>query len=384
MKGRIGKRCKCEGSCRHAYTIVVTVGSRPDGRRVRKWHSGFRTYGEAKAALTELDRSIQNGVYTPPSKQTLTEHAEAWLRSQPELRNSTRDSYATQMRVHVLPTLGHRRLRDITPDEINALYRKLELSGRKDGKGGLAPSSVAYIGVVLKKCLGDGARKAKITRNPAKLADPPSRKTRTGHLRTWTGAECRAFLDATADDRLSALWRLALSSGLRRGEVVGLHWSDLDLDTRRIAIKRTLVRVGNEVQESRPKTDRSRRSVPLPAEAVAALRAWKAQQAAERLALGSGWVDTGLVFTKEDGTPLDPDWVSKRFGKLSARAGLPKIRLHDTRHTWATLGLEAGVAPKVVSEILGHSSIAVTLDIYSHVSPAMEEGAVERVAALFE
>jgi integrase len=201
-------------------------------------------------------------------------------------------------------------------------------------------------------------------------------------MRTWTAAELRAFLEHVQDERLAALWMLAASTGMRRGEMLGLRWVDVDLDRGRVAVRQTLVIAGRQVVISEPKTSRSRRSIALDPRSVAALRSWRAAQAAERLAWGAGWTDSGLVFTREDGTPIHPEWLSDAFEWRIKTAGLPRIRLHDLRHTHASLGLAAGVPIKVMSERLGHTSSSFTADAYQHVTPGLEEEAAATVARL--
>jgi integrase len=197
-------------------------------------------------------------------------------------------------------------------------------------------------------------------------------------MQTWSAEELRGFLGYVQKDRLYPLWLTEARTGLRRGELLGLQWSDVDLETGRASIRRALVSVDYKLTLSEPKTVKGKRSVPLPPETVAALREWRKAQLEERLANKEG----NFVFTREDGSPVHPDRLSKMFEALSRKAGLPVIRFHDLRHTWATLALQAGVAPKVVSEILGHANIGITLDTYSHVIPAMEEDASARVAGL--
>jgi integrase len=169
---------------------------------------------------------------------------------------------------------------------------------------------------------------------------------------------------------------------MRRGELLGLRWVDVDLDLARVAVRQTLVLAGRQVVVSEPKTSRGRRSIALDPRTVAALRTWRAAQAAERLQWGGAWVDSGLCFTREDGTPLHPEWLSDAFAWRVGRVGLPRIRLHDLRHTHASLGLAAGVPVKVMSERLGHTSSSFTADAYQHVTPALEEQAAATVARL--
>jgi integrase len=200
--------------------------------------------------------------------------------------------------------------------------------------------------------------------------------------RSWTAAELRAFLEHVEGDRLAAVWMVAASTGMRRGEVLGLRWADVDLDLARVAVRQTLVLAGRQVVTSEPKTSRGRRSIALDPRTVAALKAWRAAQKAERLAWGPSWTDTGLVFTREDGTPIHPEWLSDAFEWRVRTAGLPRIRLHDLRHTHASLGLAAGVPVKVMSERLGHATSSFTADVYQHVTPALEEQAALTVARL--
>jgi integrase len=175
-------------------------------------------------------------------------------------------------------------------------------------------------------------------------------------------------------------WLTSATTGLRRGELLGLQWPDVG--QQRLSISRTWILVGGQPTLSSPKTDAGKRTVPVPPETAAALKTWKARQAEERLAYGPAWDPRGFVFTREDGVPLHPDWFSRTFERLVREAGLPRIRVHDLRHTWASLALEAGVPAKVVQEILGHASVGITLDTYSHVVPAMREEAAATVAGL--
>jgi integrase len=201
-------------------------------------------------------------------------------------------------------------------------------------------------------------------------------------MQTWTADELGAFLAGIRQDRIYAAWLVLATTGMRRGELLGLKWGDVDLERRQLSILRTWIVVDGHAQVSEPKTERGRRSVPVPAETLTALHAHRKAQLEDRLALGPGYQDGGLVFCREDGAPLHPDSFSQAFERHAVAAGLPHIRLHDVQHTWATLALRAGVPPKVVSEILGHANIGITLDTYSHAIPAMQEEAGATVAAL--
>lgn len=220
-----------------------------------------------------------------------------------------------------------------------------------------------------------------IPSNPADRARPP-RDDRDREMVAWTADQTRAFLDRAGDDRLQALWLLAITTGMRRGELLGLKWSDVDLDGGRLSIRRALISVNYQIQESPPKTAKSRREISLDPGTVAALRAWRKIQSEEKLRWGPAWSDNDWVFTKESGEALHPDRVSKLFLRLVAQAGLRRIPFHSLRHGWATLALEAGVPAKVVQERLGHSTITTTLDIYSHMVKKLDEEAAETVARM--
>jgi integrase len=201
-------------------------------------------------------------------------------------------------------------------------------------------------------------------------------------MKTWSADELRRFVNGVHTDRLFALWLTIASTGLRRGEALGLKWSDIDLDAARISVQRSLVSVGYKPMLSEPKTARGRRSIALDRTTVSALIAHRRAQIEERLAWGPAYEDGDFVFCRENGSPIHPERLTKSFEAHVRKIGLPRIRLHDLRHTHATLALAAGIHPKVVSERLGHSSIAITLDTYSHAIPALQEEAAERIASL--
>jgi integrase len=203
-------------------------------------------------------------------------------------------------------------------------------------------------------------------------------------MHTWTGAELRTFLERSEEcgDRYFAAWVVLATTGARRGEVLGLRWADVDLEVGRASIEQTVIAVRHAVEFGTPKTAKGARSLRLDAGTTAALKAHRLRQLEERLMVGAGWRDYDLVFAKVDGSPLHPERFSREFDRRVERWSLPRIRLHDLRHTWATLALEAGVPAKVVSERLGHANISITLDVYSHVNEAMDAGAAERVASV--
>ena len=201
-------------------------------------------------------------------------------------------------------------------------------------------------------------------------------------MTTWTADQLRAFLDHTAEHRLHAAFVLLATTGMRRGECLGLRWSDVDVAASRVSISQTVIMVHHDIRVGSPKTSRGRRTVELDPETVAALREHRKRQAGERLLMGAGFTDHGLVFCMPDGRPLHPERFSRTLSRQTAHAGLPPIRLHDLRHTWATLALQNGVHPKIVQERLGHANVSITLDVYSHVSEGLHSAAASRVASI--
>ncbi len=356
------------------------------GRRRQKWHSGYPTKRAAQAALADLIGSVNHGVYVAKSRQTVAEFAAEWLAAiTPTVRPATLYSYTRNLRLHVVPYVGTAPLVAVDAGTLNGLYSQLLAEGRKDhAAGGLSPRSVRYVHTIAHRMLKDAMKWGRLTRNPADAADPPkSTSSGSPDMVTWTADELARFLDgARTTDRHWPAYLLLATTGMRRGEALGLRWVDLDLTASRAAIRQTVVTVNHEVQLGTPKTAKGRRTVTLDAVTVAALREHRKAQAAERLLIGAGWRDHDLVFAKVDGTPLHPERFSRSFAERARQLGLPRIRLHDLRHGWATMALAAGVHPKVVQERLGHASISITLDTYSHVSPALHGEAAETVAAL--
>jgi integrase len=260
---------------------------------------------------------------------------------------------------------------ELTTPGISATYADLLASG-------LSPASVRRVHATLHRALADGVRSGVLPRNAASFANLP--RVPKSEMRVWTGAQIRAFLEHVAGDRLEALWLTAFTTGMRRGELAGLRWSGVDLDAGVATVTETLIAVGYAVHRSEPKNGRHR-AVALDPATLAALRAHRARQAAERLRWGPAYRDSGRVFTREDGSELHPDRdVTDAFDRLVRSAGLPRIRFHDARHSHATAALAAGVPLKIVSDRLGHSSIAITANIYSHVSDGMAADAAARIA----
>lgn len=370
----------------NGYSVVVERDRDPiTGKRRQKWHSGYPTKRAAERALAEMVAALNAGTFIEPRKDTLGEHLVEWLVTiEPTVRPATHHSYARNVRLHVLPCLGSTPLQRVDGGMLNALYAALLADGnRSHAGGGLSPRTVRYVHTILHRAFRDAVRWGRLARNPADAADPPrASATASPAMKTWTGEQIGAFLAAVADHRLYAAFVVLATTGMRRGEALGLRWLDVDLGTARASVVQTVIAVNHEVKIGSPKTAAGRRTVALDPGTVGAVREHRQGQVAERLLMGAGFTDRGLVFCRPDGGPLHPERFSRTFVEQAARAGLPPIRLHDLRHSWATLALSAGVHPKVAQERLGHATIGITLGTYSHVTNGMQSDAAALVAGL--
>jgi integrase len=360
-----------------AYRIDLGLGA--DGRRDQRQVAGFRTRREAEAALADALYELRRGEFVAPDKTTLADFVEEWLVAvRAELAESAWDNYRRLLRGYVLPRLGHVRLVDLTPQRIQATYAELLESGKRNGDG-LAPKSVQQVHKTLHRALADAVRWRKLAHNPADAVRGPRVERR--EPTAWSAEQARAFLGAIVEDRLFALYLLALNTGMRRGELAGLRWRDVDLEAGTVTVAQQRTTSGYRVVVTEPKKQ-SRRVIPVDSPVVEALRRHRTAQLEERLFIGQAWVDSGYVFVREDGEPYHPQRLRVMFEQLCAQAGVAPIRLHDLRHTMATIALQAGIHPKVVQERLGHASISITLDLYSHVAPTIQREAAQKLSAL--
>jgi integrase len=383
MRGHVRKRG-------NTWCIIVDVGRDPEtGKRRQSWRSGFRTRRDAERGLTEILGRLEGGAYVEASRGTVAEFLREWLTATEArgLRPNTLSTYRMLVDKHLIPRVGSVPLQKLSASHLNAAYADMLASGRRNVKktSGLSPRTVRYAHSVIRKALADAVKWNRLVRNVADAADPPRKAATVKAPMTWTASELRGFLEHVEADRLAAAWRLAASTGLRRGEILGLAWDALDLDGGRLAVRQTLTVADYEPRLSPPKTDRSRREVALDAETVTALREHRKRQLEERLAAGEVWRNhADLAFTDAIGRPLHPQGFSEAFERHVRATGLRRIPLHGLRHTHATLALRAGIHPKVVSDRLGHYSAAFTLDTYSESIPALQEEAASAVAAVVD
>ncbi len=381
-----GRRGSVKQAENGTWGFIVDIGAGGERKQARR--RGFPTRKAAQAELTRVLGSLEQRTYVAPKRQTLaTFLTETWLPAvEHTIKPGTFESYRRNVRLHVAGRpIGRRQLQQVEPSDLNALYAAL-LAGDPEHRP-LSARSVAYIATILHRAFRDAVRWQALVRNPADSADPPRPGSRP-EMQTWSGAELRRFLDHVDGDRLAGAWWVLANTGMRRGEVLGLRWADVDLDAALLRITRTLITTDVQRKGSpgmawgTPKTAKGRRTVALDPGTVAALRQHRARQLQERLALGQGYADEDLVVAGPDGRPLHPKAISYQFARAAKLAGLPAIRLHDLRHTHATLALRAGVHPRVVQERLGHANVSITLDTYSHVDLTMQAAAAAQVAAL--
>ncbi|QIP70932.1 site-specific integrase [Streptomyces sp. VN1] len=338
------------------YQCAVYV-LQPDGTRARKFAYG-KTWTECDTKRRELLAKVDQGVPVPTRSAKLSEWLPYWLDNviKPRRKLSTYDKYEAQVRLYLVPLLGAKRLESLGVADVRRFLVRLE----KETTAATAKESHR----VLRSALSSACREELITRNVAKLVEPP--RTDYRELKPWTLDETLDFLTASRKDPLYAAFVLAIAMGLRRGEIIGLRWSDLDLDSRVLYVRQQTQRRRGVLYDDDPKS-RRRRAVPLPALCIAPLRWHRMRQAAARLKAGEQWQESGYVFTTRTGRQVEPRNVYRSFTRVAESAGLRVIRLHDARHGTATLLTAAGVAPRVVMEILGHSQISITMDVYTHV-----------------
>ncbi len=387
LKGRSCSRC---GESAFKWAFTVDVGKSATGKRQQQLRSGFPTKGEAERALHEVRAALHRGSYVERSNVTLAEYLlEEWLpaTAPPRVRHETWVDRRRNLENYVVPRIGGVALQELNAAHINRLYADLLIDGRVQTDGGLSVTSVRRIHAMLRKALRDGVRWGRLERNATDLADPPSAKvvaaSRRRSMQTWNEEEVRTFLDATSPHHLHALWVVAATTGLRRSELLGLRWADVNVRAGTLAIKQIIIDGPDGYRrELDQKSVSSGRTIHLSRYTMRVLVEHRVEQASRRQEAGPAWQDYDLVFPRDDGRWWNPPAISLAFGRAVKAAGVPRIRLHDVRHTHGSLLLAAGVNPKVVSERLGHSSVAFTLDTYAHVMPGMQPEAAEMFDAL--
>ena len=372
MRGRIIKR---KGS--NNYTIVLQLGLDPaTGKRKQQWITVGTSKREAEKQMAELIHQMDTGIFIKPSKTSLSKYLEGWLKGYvwPNLSPRTAEGYESIVRCHLTPALGSIPLVQLKPEHLQRYYSEKLSGGRYDGKGVLSQTTVSHHHTCIHRALKMALKSGQINRNPADAVTPP--RPQRSEIHTMTEDDLNTFLETAQKTPYYVLFYEALFTGMRRSELLALRWSDLDLLLCQARVTRSLhhLRTG-EIVFRATKTAKARRMVSLPPSAALLLQEHRDKQEAQRAMLGMSLKEDDLVFSNFEGKPLLPDTISHAWTKLVKRIGLKGIRLHDARHTHASLLLKQSVHPKIVQERLGHATISTTLDLYSHISPGLQETA---------
>jgi integrase len=359
------------------WAIVIDVRDPQTGKRRRRWHSFTGTKREAQVEAARLISEQKNGTAVEPSRLTLAAFFERWIEHmQGQVSPRSHERYAELCRKNLAPLLGGLTLTKLQPAHISAAYAKALTSGRWDGSGGLSARTVVHMHRVLREALQQAVRWQMLPRNPADACKPPRVERRP--MQTYDLAQTAELLAAIRGTRFFIPVVFAVLCGLRRGEIAALRWGQVDLEKGQLAVVQSAEQTRAGVRYKDPKSGRTR-TIALSGIVVEELRAHRIKQAQELLRLGLRATDATFVCTREDGQPLQPLTLTHDWDRKLAKTPLPRIRFHDLRHAHATHLLSSGVHPKVASERLGHSKIGITLDLYSHVLPGMQEDAVARV-----
>ena len=373
MKGHIRRRG------RRSWAIVIDVGRDPNGKRRQRWHTVQGTKRDAERELARLVHSLNTGEYVEPNKLTVAEYLQRWLvdYAKPNTSTRTHERYAEIVRVNINPVLGHHKLTALQPLHIQDFYSNALTSGRRLGPGGLSAQTVLHFHRLLHGALRQAVRWQLLVRNPVEAVEPPRVKRR--EMRVLTEAETAQLLTAADGTRVYVPVLVGLTTGMRRGEIVALKWPDVDMQAATLTVTKSIEQSKSGLAVKSTKTAKGRRTITLPSITVEALRRHKADQGRERFRLGPAYQDQDWVCADPDGSVLKPNSLSAAFQLLLRNRELTRIRFHDLRHTHVSQLLQQGVHPKIVAERLGHSTIVVTLDTYSHVVPGLQEQVAQQL-----
>jgi integrase len=374
MKGHLRERSPGR------WAIVLDSRDPETGKRRRKWHSFRGTKREAQVECSRLVTEMAKGTYLEPSKLTLSQFVDQWLEHvEPRVAPRTFERYREIARKNLVPLLGQIILTKLRPDQISAAYAKALKSGRRDGSGGLSPRTVHHMHRVLKQALATALRWRMLLHSPVDSVDPP--KVERTKMKAFDPDETARLLAHFRGTRMFVPVILAVMCGLRRGEITALCWRSVDLTRGQLSVAESTEQTTKGLRQKETKSGRSR-TVALPSLVIDELRRRRAQQAEELLKVGVGITNQAYLVAREDGRPLQPNSLTHEFVRILAKArDLRRIRFHDLRHTHATHLLSNGIHPKVAQERLGHSTVGITLDLYSHVLPGMQEDAAAKVDA---
>ncbi|NLS07639.1 site-specific integrase [Rhizobium sp. P32RR-XVIII] len=380
MKGHIRERSPGK------WAIVLDVGEidPKTGKKKRKWHSFTGTKRQAQSECARLIAEIKSGGYVEPTKQTVAEFLTEWLSFiKPTVTPKTHERYTEICEKNLGPLIGDVVLAKLKTDKIDAAFAKALTEGHRRASGGLSPRTVHHMRRVLIKALSQAVTWDRLVKNPAAATTPP--KVERTKMLAYDADQTAELIEAFRTSRMFIPMMLAVMCGLRRGEILALRWRNVELghNRRLLSIRESAEQTKDGVRYKEPKAGKSR-TVALSSMMLTELKAHRARQAEEQLKIGIRPGDDSFVVAQADGRPLKPVSLTHEWTRLLAKTSLPRIRFHDLRHTHASQMLAAGVHPKVASERLGHSTIGITLDLYSHVMPGMQADAAEQVDAALQ
>ncbi|BAU29001.1 site-specific recombinase XerD [Aneurinibacillus soli] len=370
MKGYFRKRGE-------KWSFTLDIGrDHETGKRKQKTMSGFKTKKEAEKACAELILKIENGSYQAYSKDSFAEFMKQFMEMQKQsVRATTLETQTFMLEKHLLPAFGPILLRDIKPHHIQKFYTdKLE--------AGLSGSYVHTIHCLLNKALRIAYEWGLIEKNVATLVKPPRKSSK--EMKVWNIDQIQHFLEVTKECRFHLAYLLGIWTGMRRGEILGLRWQDVDIENGILSVRQTIYRGAHKLIIQEPKTKGSRRTITFPTSVSTALRRHKLRQQEVKLRMGTRHQEHDLVIAHDIGTPVDPSELTRWFKHWTKKAELPSIRFHDLRHTHATILMQLGENPKIISERLGHNNISITLDTYSHVLPNMQRDLANKLEATLQ
>lgn len=368
MAGQINKRSE------NTWLVRIFLGRDANGKRRYFNKTIHGTKKDAQKYLTAKMREKDLGVFIEPASMSLNEYLDKWLAesAKPRLREATFDSYQFHLKRYVREKLGNRKLSDIKPFDIQKLYNQLT-------ENGYSPRTVRYVHAILSSAFSQSVKWQMLIANPCNIVDLP-RQQKT-EMKAFSPEQAKRFLEAAKDDKHGLIFAFALASGMRPEEYLALQWKDIDFEKHTATVQRTLIwRKGGGWYFSEPKTAKSRRTLPMPESLFLKLKTYKIRQAEAMLKLGQSYERNNFVFATDEGKPIRYGNLTKRhFHRILEQADLKGFRLYDLRHSTATLLLSEGINPKIVSERLGHASIVLTLDTYSHVLPDMQKEATSKL-----
>ncbi|WP_312806654.1 site-specific integrase [Agrobacterium cavarae] len=376
MKGHITERSPGK------WAIVLDVPDPETGKRRRKWHTYHGTKRQAETECARLVAELNGGNYVEPAKTTVRDYFIRWLKHEKaNVSPKTHQRYEELLLKNVAPVIGSITLNKLTAARIDGAWGHLLENGRRDGKGGLSPRTVHHCRRVMLTAMDQAVKWDMLKRNPVALTRPP--KVEKQQMEAFDAPQTAIMLDDFRENRVFVPALLASLCGLRRGEILALRWKDIDLTGATIAVRQSAEQVGTVVRYKETKSGKSR-VVALSSSVIEELKRHRIAQAEEQLKIGIRPDENSFVVAQVDGSPLKPVSLTHEWTRLLAKTSLPKIRFHDLRHSHATQLLAAGVHPKIASERLGHSTIGITLDLYSHVMPGMQANAAEQVDAAIQ